>query len=394
MGYSTSVGFRGQREEAASSLFDDDVRAAAAGNAKAYANLVDASRNVVCSIALATVRDVSVSEEIAQEVYLAAWRGLGTLRNPASFIPWIRQLTRNLSVEHLRRHRRREMRHLPRGEADEVLASVVDPAASAASHLVSSEDQRAVADAVDELPNDSREVVILFYREGRSAAQVAALLGLKESAVKKRLSRAQISLKETFVGRSGQAFARTTPSAAFTTVVVGMVVAGAPATATAAGLGVAKSMGSAPPLAKALATLGGAVLGLVSGLAGVWLGVQKSLQVARDEEERDALRTFRWANIALVVAVSIAWAIAPRVFDSPSSIMVTYAVFVVGMCASYGVWLPHIVARQHAAEVAEDPASARRHQRQRAWRWLGLLVGVTFGSLGVYFGLKARGAPP
>lgn len=71
-----------------------------------------------------------------------------------------------------------------------------------------------------------------------------------------------------------------------------------------------------------------------------------------------------------------------------------YVVFIVGLCVSYGLWLPKIVARRHAAEIAEDPSSVRRHQRQRVFRWLGLLLGVTFGSLGVYFGLKAQGALP
>lgn len=233
-----------------------------------------------------------------------------------------------------------------------------------------------------------------FFREGRSVAQVAALLGIQETTVKKRLSRARVSLKDTLVNRAGEAFTRTAPGAAFTTVVVGLMVVGAPTTAAAAGLGVAKPVGSALPLAKVLAMISGAVLGPLIGVSGIWFGVQKSLHVARDEQERADLRRFRWANIGLVVAVSVAWAVCPRVIDSPWSIIVPHVLFVVGMCVSYGLWLPKIVARRHAAEVTEDPTSALKHRRQRTFRWLGLLLGVTFGSIGVYLGLRAQGALP
>src|SRR4051794_5851125 len=78
------------------------VRAAAQGDAEAFARLVDASRTLVCSIALAILRDVEASQDVAQDVFLAAWRDLGKLRNPASFLPWLRQMTRNRAHHVLR----------------------------------------------------------------------------------------------------------------------------------------------------------------------------------------------------------------------------------------------------------------------------------------------------
>jgi RNA polymerase sigma factor (sigma-70 family) len=77
--------------------------AARRGNRKAFAALVAATQNTVTSVALAVVRDVQHSEDIAQEAYLAVWKRLKTLRNPDSFLPWLRQITRNLARDHLRR---------------------------------------------------------------------------------------------------------------------------------------------------------------------------------------------------------------------------------------------------------------------------------------------------
>jgi DNA-directed RNA polymerase specialized sigma24 family protein len=81
--------------------FDADVVAAAGGDTQAYTRLVSANRNLVCSIAFAIVRDVGASEDIAQGVFVAGWQSLRKLRNPASFQPWLRQLTRNKAHEHI-----------------------------------------------------------------------------------------------------------------------------------------------------------------------------------------------------------------------------------------------------------------------------------------------------
>ena len=92
---------------AGDALFTDrvagDVTLAAGGDHSAFERLVDMNKSLVCSIALAIVRDWETSEEIAQDVFVAAWTQLGKLRNPASFLPWLRQVTRNRSYDSLRR---------------------------------------------------------------------------------------------------------------------------------------------------------------------------------------------------------------------------------------------------------------------------------------------------
>src|SRR5688500_18082989 len=72
-----------------------DVHLAASGSLDAFARIVDKTSGLVCSITLAIVRNVEDSEDLAQEVYLAAWQALPKLRNPASFLPWLRQTARN-----------------------------------------------------------------------------------------------------------------------------------------------------------------------------------------------------------------------------------------------------------------------------------------------------------
>src|SRR5207244_10651469 len=134
-----------------------DVLLAAAGNGEAYARLVDGCRGLVASLALAIVRDVPASEEVAQDVFVRAWQSLPRLRNARSFLPWLRQLTRNRAHKFLAR---------PKPVSDEAMAAVADPQPGPDERLVRAEELRILGQALEELPDDSREVLVLYYREG------------------------------------------------------------------------------------------------------------------------------------------------------------------------------------------------------------------------------------
>src|SRR6478735_3689408 len=86
------------------------VVAAAGGDQEAFSRLVTATSGVVSSISLAILRDFELSRDVSQDVFLTAWRDLRKLRNPASFLPWLRQLTRNRAHHVLRTHVRERRR--------------------------------------------------------------------------------------------------------------------------------------------------------------------------------------------------------------------------------------------------------------------------------------------
>ncbi|HEX2060941.1 MAG TPA: sigma-70 family RNA polymerase sigma factor, partial [Thermoanaerobaculia bacterium] len=145
---------------------DTDVALAMRGDADAYRRVIEQSADTVCSIALAIVRNVSASEDVAQEVFLAVWTGLRKLRNPASFLPWLRQVTRNQAHLWLRNHRRET-------SDDAALAAAVDARPGPVDALLAEEERRLLAEVLDGLSEETREVVILYYREGSSAKHVA-----------------------------------------------------------------------------------------------------------------------------------------------------------------------------------------------------------------------------
>ena len=243
-----------------------ELPAARRGSHEAYGRIVRACQNTVTAIALAITGDVQASEDIAQEAFLSAWQQLDRLRNSASFLPWLRQITRNLARDWLRAQAQRPLS----GEAAEIaIGMAADPSPEPADRLLRGEAEAAAEDIISALPEDSREVLLLFYREGQSSRQVAALLGLSDEAVRKRLSRARASVREDLLQRFG-GFARSTaPSAAFALAVAGALAPAAPASATAAVVGSGVFGAGAGKLGAGGLATGGAAGGVAGGSLGL-----------------------------------------------------------------------------------------------------------------------------
>ena len=243
-----------------------ELPAARRGSHEAYGRIVRACQNTVTAIALAITGDVQASEDIAQEAFLSAWQQLDRLRNSASFLPWLRQITRNLARDWLRAQAQRPLS----GEAAEIaIGMAADPSPEPADRLLRGEAEAAAEDIISALPEDSREVLLLFYREGQSSRQVAALLGLSDEAVRKRLSRARASVREDLLQRFGGLARSTAPSAAFALAVAGALAPAAPVSATAAVVGSGVFGAGAGKLGAGGLATGGAAGGVAGGSLGL-----------------------------------------------------------------------------------------------------------------------------
>jgi RNA polymerase sigma factor (sigma-70 family) len=368
------------------------VVAAAAGDREAFGRLVTATSGVVSSISLAILRDLDLSRDVAQDVFLAAWRDLRKLRSPASFLPWLRQLARNRAHHVLRSHvraRRREAESV----AEDFLNTINDPGPSVAAQMVAREEVEALARALDALPDDTREVLTLFYREGQSVAQVSALLDLSDDAVKKRLSRARATLREAVLDTVGQTVRATAPGAAFTAAVMGGLTIAAPATASASALAVSKGAAQAGLGAKFLVIAGSALPGALGGVAGVLGGTRSLLREARDDKERRSVRRFRLVASLTVVVFALGFPVGAAVTQSWRVwSAINFALFIATLALLYTVWLPRILKRRFEAEMREDPVRAlarRRHERRMAI--VGWTLGLTCGTLGLVLGMWLSG---
>lgn len=266
---------------------------AAAGCQQAYGRIVGACQNTVTAIALAITRDVAASEDIAQEAFLRAWQQLARLHNHASFLPWLRQITRNLARDWLRTQRHRPLS----GEAAEVAIGVAaDPGPSPADHLQRVEEELAAEELISALPEESRETLLLYYREGQSSQQVAQLLGLSDAAVRKRLSRARAAVRAQMMVRFGEFARSSAPGAAFAAAVMSAALIAAPGVAgtTLAAATLGAGLGTASGASK----LGGS-LGVSALTGGTALGSLGATMFAR----AGAIPADAWRMIGIALAV-------------------------------------------------------------------------------------------
>jgi RNA polymerase sigma factor (sigma-70 family) len=349
-----------------------DVLSAAQGDRDAFHRLVSGHRNVVTSIALATVGDVASSEDVAQEVFLHAWRGLRKLRNPESFLPWLRQLTRNRSQEALRERYRR-------AKGVDAVASLPesDGGPNPQSALIAQQDERELATAIDALPDDTREVVLLFYREGKSVAHVARLLDLSEDAVKKRLSRAREKLREAVLENIGRTSEKSAPSDAFCLGIMAAIPTAMPGASTAVSVGALKT------------ALGSAFGGAAMGIAGILVGTKLHLSHAVDDTERRDVRRLASFAVGVVLVGTVGVVLGEWQRSLPLALGSGFFSWA-GVFGLYGLWMPRILRRHFSLLSDEDPEKVRLAKRRTWFRFaLGLGLGATCGLAGLLFGLVA-----
>lgn len=337
------------------------------GDVAGFGRLVDAHRSMVCSIALSIVRDVDTSEDVAQEVFLAAWQQLDRLRNPGSLVPWLRQITRNRANERLRRR--------------PVVALTDDPVADLDLEDVAlaSERNQVLANVLDALPDDAREVILLYYREGRSVRQVASLLDLSEVAVKQRLSRARKRIRQDVSARFADVVRETAPAAAFTLAVTSAISVAAPSVAAASVISKASATASK-------GIVGSVLLGPLLGVAGVLLGTHRAVRCAQTDDERRALRRTAWVGSAHIIG---SCTIAMFLPHEPAWLWSWFALMFGGLVLIYGSWVPNIVAPRYARERLTDPTAVQRQRMQRIASWAGLVLGAVCGAWGITVALAA-----
>lgn len=154
---------------------------------EAIAVLLPAFRRKVFGLAYSFLRDREAAEDVTQEVFIKVWRALPGFDGRASMSTWIYTIARNASLSALRARRPQSSLSDP-----EVMAAVesINPAPSADVIV----DRAAILRLVDQLPMKQRQVIMLFYMEGQSHEEVAAMLAMPVGTVKTLLHRARARL--------------------------------------------------------------------------------------------------------------------------------------------------------------------------------------------------------
>ena len=170
------------------------VRAAAGGDTEAFERLVETYENKIYTLALRMSGSPDDAVDIAQEAFLAAWRGLPAFRGEAGFATWLYRLASNAAIDYLRRQRKQ------RGELslddEELGLDAVDAGPGPQDAAEGEEVRSAVAAGLGALSEGHRQVLVLRELQGLSYEEIAAVLAVDLGTVKSRISRARSALRK------------------------------------------------------------------------------------------------------------------------------------------------------------------------------------------------------
>jgi RNA polymerase sigma-70 factor (ECF subfamily) len=184
---------RGATAERVGDIDPAVVARARGGDHQAFRALVSHYDRGLRALAYRLLGDAQQMDDVLQDVYVKAYRGMATFRGDASPGTWLYRVTYNACLDQLRRSKRADVVPLD-GLADRASADA-DPGDRAAM-------RSNLADALAALSPEQRAAVLLVDAEGFDHAAAARILGVAEGTVHSRLSRAHALLRER-LGRKG-----------------------------------------------------------------------------------------------------------------------------------------------------------------------------------------------
>jgi zinc protease len=228
-------------------------------------------QSMISGLIYAACGDLHRSEDLAQETFLAAWKRLSELRDPAKMPAWLCKIARNQAHDQFRKAAR-ETANLGRLHDDPLETKKVS---QPEQDLLDKEQSQLLWQTLSAIAQPYRETLVLYYRQDQSTAEVAAALEITETAVRQRLARGRQMLREqmeTFVEHN---LSRSAPGSTFmTAVMVSLPAAAVPSAAAASATTVAKAAAAKANASFWLTVWTAPLAGLLGGFAGSWVAIR------------------------------------------------------------------------------------------------------------------------
>jgi len=167
------------------------------GSREAFAQLVDRWADRAFNLVYRMLGNVEDTEDVVQEGFLNAFRSLGRFKRDASFGTWIYRIMTNGALVKIRKSAREVfLDHDPGGNGRRIPEGLVDWTDTPLDDLINRETRERMDEAIEALPLDQRTVLVLRDVNGFPAAEVAEVLGISVPAVKSRLHRARVQVRD------------------------------------------------------------------------------------------------------------------------------------------------------------------------------------------------------
>jgi RNA polymerase sigma-70 factor (ECF subfamily) len=160
-----------------------------AGEQNAFEDLVALMERPLLYYATKLTGNAETALDVLQDVWIKIFRGIRKLKDPGSLRPWLYRITHGMAVDRMRQHISRE-------KAEEThVAGFYE-----ADFSFTEDDAAAIHNALNELGPKHREVLVLYFLEDFSLAEIAMVVGCSEGTVKSRMHYAKRAMKELLSG--------------------------------------------------------------------------------------------------------------------------------------------------------------------------------------------------
>jgi RNA polymerase sigma-70 factor, ECF subfamily len=161
-----------------------------AGEQKGFEDLLALMERPLLYYATKLTGNAETALDVVQRVWIKVFRGIRSLKDPASLRPWLYRITRGMAVDHIRQD-------ISRDRAEEAHAAGFHEAADVS---FTGDDAAAIHEALNDLQPKHREVLVLYFLEDFSLAETAMIVGCSEGTVKSRIYHAKRAMKEILTG--------------------------------------------------------------------------------------------------------------------------------------------------------------------------------------------------
>ena len=188
----------------------DLVVLAQAGDTRAFDELVVRYQDRVYRLSFKILRNEDDAAEALQDAFLSAYRGLKNFKAESTFSTWLYRIATNAS---LMKYRKRRDNHFSLDQSqskdsDGEALQIPDWSTQPVQDLLDAETREIMDEGIERLSEELRAVFVLRDIEGLSNLEVAEVLGLSVAAVKSRLHRARIELRERLSRHFGDKLTR------------------------------------------------------------------------------------------------------------------------------------------------------------------------------------------
>ncbi|MFV0337680.1 MAG: RNA polymerase sigma factor [Chthoniobacterales bacterium] len=166
------------------------------GNEGAFSELVEKYSTLVIGVAAKMLGDRTEAEDLAQQVFLKAWKARHRYRPTAKFSTWLLRITRNTVLNEIRRRSRHPQHSLDEPNPDGLAYDPPSSSATPNEEIQQNEVTQAIDDALCRLPENQRMAMTLLRYEQLPYEEIAKIMQIRLGAVKSLIFRARQQLRQ------------------------------------------------------------------------------------------------------------------------------------------------------------------------------------------------------